>query len=192
MSIFPKYLHLFILIKEEGKVRYVGITAYPLCLLKDIAHQAEVDMILTYCRYNLLDTSLDEVLAPLARERGMGLINASPLNMRALTDLGAPAWHPAPKKVLEAAQQAAQYCQSQGSNISELALQFALAYELVGTTLIGMSNVRHVAQNLKMLDVPLDRSLLDQVLDILKPVANICWQEGIQENFDPDAVPQQS
>jgi L-galactose dehydrogenase len=122
----------------------------------------------------------------------MGLINASPLNMRALTDLGAPAWHPAPKKVLAAAQQAAQYCQSQGSNISGLALQFALAYKPVSTTLVGMSNVRHVAQNLKMLDAPLNRSLLDQVLDILKPVANICWQEGIPENFDPGAVLQQS
>ena len=43
-----------------------------------------------------------------------------------------------------------------------------------------------------MLNVPLDHSLLDQVLDLLEPVANICWQEGMGENFDPGAVPQQS
>ena len=179
-------------LKEEGKVRYIGITAYPLHLLKDMARQTEVDTILTYCRYNLLDTSLDAVLTPLARERGIGLINASPLNMRALTDLGAPAWHPAPKKVLEAARRAAQYCQSQGKDISELALQFALAYAPVSTTLVGMSKVCHVARNLEMLNVPLDHSLLELVLDILAPVANIYWQEGLRENFDPGAVPQQS
>jgi len=179
-------------LKEEGKIRCVGITAYPLHLLTDMAQQTEVDTILTYCRYNLLDTSLDEVLTPLVREREIGLINASPLNMRALTDLGAPAWHPAPKKVLEAAQHAAQYCRSQGGDISELALQFALAYAPVSTTLVGMSKVRHVAQNLEVLNVPLDHSLLEQILDILAPVADICWQEGIQDNFDPGAVPQQS
>ena len=179
-------------LKEEGKVRYIGITAYPLHLLKDVAEQTELDTILTYCRYNLLDTSLDQVLAPLTNKRGIGLINASPLNMRALTDLGAPAWHPAPRKVLQAAQHAARYCRSQGSDISALALQFALVCESVSTTLVGMSKVLHVARNLETLNAPLDHSLLDQVLDILAPVADICWQEGIQENFDPGAVPQQS
>ena len=60
-----------------------------------------------------------------------------------------------------------------------------------------MSKVRHVKQNLVALEAPVlkaspDRQLLGEVLDILKPVANICWQEGIPENFDPGAVPQQS
>ena len=179
-------------LKEEGKVRYVGITAYPLHLLKDVAERAEVDTILTYCRYNLLDNSLDQVLTPLAGEKGIGLINASPLNMRALTDLGAPVWHPAPKKVLDAVEQAAQCCRSHGRDIAAIAMQFALAYESVGTTLVGMSKMRHVDRNLEMLDVNLDNSLLEQVLDILAPVANICWQEGIRENCDPGAVAQQS
>jgi L-galactose dehydrogenase len=112
--------------------------------------------------------------------------------MRALTDLGAPAWHPAPKKVLAAAQEAARYCREQGNSITELAMQFALDNESVDTTLVGMSKLRHVAQNLEVLDTPLDRSLLKRVLEILKPVANICWQEGLEENFDPNSVAQQS
>jgi L-galactose dehydrogenase len=179
-------------LREEGKIRYVGITAYPLHLLKDVAERAEVDTILTYCRYNLLDSSLDRVLAPLAREKGIGLINASPLNMRALTDLGAPEWHPAPKRVLDAVEQAVQCCGNHGRDIAEIAMQFALAYESVGTTLVGMSKVRHVDRNLEMLDVDPDRSLIEQVFDILAPVTNICWQEGLRENCDPGAVPQQS
>ena len=179
-------------LKKEGKVRFVGITAYPLHLLKDVAERTEVDTILTYCRYNLMDTSMDEVLTPLCREKGIGLINASPLNMRALTEKGAPAWHPASNRVLEVAQKAAQYCRSKNADISELAMQFALAHEYVSTTLVGMSKVRHVARNLEMLEVLLDRELLEEILNIIKPVANICWQEGIVENFDLGAVPQQS
>lgn len=179
-------------LKEEGKIRFVGITAYPLHMLADIARQADVDMILTYCRYNLLDTSLDDVLTPLAMERDIGLINASPLNMRLLTDLGPPEWHPAPANVLEATRKAAELCRTQGSSISEVAMRFALDYEPVGTTLVGMSKVRHVVRNLAALDDPQDHPLLGEVLEILKPVANICWQEGMPENFDPGAVPQQS
>ncbi|MBC8235995.1 aldo/keto reductase [bacterium] len=179
-------------LKKEGKVRFVGITGYPLYLLKDVAEKAEVDTILTYCRYNLMDTSMDEVLTPLAREKGIGLINASPLHMRVLSEKGAPAWHPAPKKVLGAARKATVYCLRRGVNISELAMQFALAHEYVSTTLVGMSKTHNVARNLDMLEVPLKRKLLEEVMNIIKPVANICWEEGIPENFDPGAVPQQS
>jgi len=179
-------------LKKEGKVRYVGITAYPLHLLKDVAERAEVDTILTYCRYNLMDTSMDEVLIPLCKEKNIGLINASPLNMRALTEKGAPTWHPASKKILEVVKRAAQHCKSKNVNISELAMQFALAHEYVSTTLVGMSKVRHVVRNLRTLKLPLEGELLEEVLNIIKPVANICWQEGVPENFDPGAVPQQS
>ncbi len=179
-------------LKREGKIRFVGITAYPLHLLRDVAERAEVDTVLTYCRYNLMDTSMDEVLTPLTREKNTGLINASPLNMRLLTEKGAPAWHPAPKRVLDVARRAAQYCRSKNADISELAMQFALAHEYVSTTLVGMSKVRHLTRNLKILETPLDSELLEEVLNIIKPVANICWQEGRKENFDPGAVPQQS
>jgi len=55
-----------------------------------------------------------------------------------------------------------------------------------------MSKVRHVDRNLEMLEVGLDSSLLERVLDILAPVADVCWEEGIRENCDPGAVPQQS
>jgi len=179
-------------LKEEGKARFVGITAYPLHLLKDVAQRAKVDTILTYCRYNLMDTSMDDVLTPLAKEQGIGLINASPLYMGALTEKGAPAWHPAPRKALQVARKAVEVCRIKGIDISELAMQFALAHEHVSTTLVGMSKVRHVARNLKTMKAPLDRRSLREVLHVLKPVANMCWQEGIPENYDRGAVPQQS
>jgi L-galactose dehydrogenase len=179
-------------LKAEGKVRCVGVTAYPLHLLKDVAERARVDTLLTYCRYNLLDSSMDEVLTPVVRALGIGLINASPLHMGALTAKGAPAWHPAPKRALRAAHDAARYCRSKGLDLAQLALQFALAHKDVTTTLVGMSKVQHVMRNLEAVQVPLDRQVLGEVLGILQPVVNLCWQEGIPENYDPGAVPQQS
>ena len=54
-------------LREQGKVRFVGITGYPLHLLRDVAAAAPIDTVLSYCRYDLLDTTLDDVLLPLAR-----------------------------------------------------------------------------------------------------------------------------
>ncbi len=179
-------------LKQAGKVRFVGITGYPLHILKDVAEAAEVDTILSYCRYNLMDTSMDGILTPLAKREGIGLINASPLHMRVLTEKGAPDWHPAPKKVLEVGQQVARYCRSRAVDIADLAMQFVLQHDYVATTLVGMSKVRHVDRNIKSVGVAPDPELLAEVLEMIKPVANIVWKEGRPENDDPGAVEKQS
>lgn len=175
-------------LRDAGKVRFVGITGYPLGILRDVAESAGVDTILSYCRYNLMDTGLDDILIPLIRKKRIGLVNASPLHMRVLSELGAPSWHPAPKRVLEAGRRAAEYCRSQGANISDLALQFALQHDDVATTLVGMSKVQHVDRNLKAVGVTPDPQLLAQVLALIEPVANVVWKEGRPENDDPGAV----
>ena len=176
------------MLKQAGKVRLVGITGYALQMLKDVARSTEIDTILSYCRYNLMDTALDDVLTPIAQPAGSGLISASPLHMRVLTEKGAPDWHPAPRHVLEVGRQVARYCKSKGVDIAELALQFALAHDRVSTTLVGMSRVRHVDRNVKAVGVAPDPELLAVVLAMIGPVANVCWQEGLPENFEPGAV----
>jgi L-galactose dehydrogenase len=174
---------------EQGKVRYVGITSYALHLLADVASRAGVDTILSYCRYNLLDTSLDRVLAPLAEERGIGLINASPLHMRVLTARGAPDWHPAPRRVREAAERAAALCRERGVDLADLAMDFALANPAVATTLVGMSKVAHVERNVAAVGREGDPALLAEVRALLAPAADVAWQEGLPENHEPGAVP---
>jgi L-galactose dehydrogenase len=179
-------------LKEAGKVGFVGITGYSLHTLKDIVEVTEVDTVLSFCRYDLMDTTMDQVLTPVINQKGIGLINASPLHMRVLTEKGAPDWHPAPKKVLEVGQQVAHYCQSRGVDIADLAMQFALQHDYVSTTLVGMSKVKHVDRNVKSAGIAPDPELLAKVLEMIKPVANICWKEGLPENHDPGSVEKQS
>ncbi len=179
-------------LQDSGKVRFVGITGYPLYILRQVAQEVDVDTILSYCRFNLMDTSMDQVLSTFTKEHGIGLISGSPLHMRVLTEKGAPDWHPAPKRVLRVGQALADYCQSQGQNISDLAMQFALANEQVATTLVGMSKVRHVEMNIKSVGQRPDPLILAELRRLIEPVANICWKEGRPENDDPGAVEKQS
>jgi L-galactose dehydrogenase len=179
-------------IKKAGKARFVGITGYPVNNLKRLAETADVDTMLTYCRYNLLDVAAGDVLVPLAKKKNLGLINASPLHMRALTNTGVPEWHPAPVKVVEAAAKAAEHCKSKGVDIADLAMQFVLANEDFATTLVGMSKVRHVESNVKVVGTKADPQLLAEVMGILRPVMNVCWKEGLPENDDHGAVAKRS
>jgi len=176
-------------LKQEGKIGFVGITSYPLNFLKNIIEQSDVDMILSYSRYHLMDTSLDKILAPTLRERNIGLVNGSPLNMALLTRQGPPDWHPAPKPVLDKAREIDRLCQERGTRIETLAMQFALEYPAAHTTLVGMSKVANVRRNVELLETTLDTELLAEVLQVVKPVADMCWQEGIPENYDPDSLP---
>jgi L-galactose dehydrogenase len=175
-------------LKRQGKVRFVGITGYPLTLLKEMAETQEIDTVLSYCRYNLLDTTMDDILTPVVKKRNIGLINASPLHMRALTEKGAPGWHPAPEKVLKGAMEAVKYCKEKGVNISDLALQFALSHEYMAVTLVGMSKVEHVKDNLNNVGVKPDPDLLKKIREIIQPVTNIYWKVGLPENYDLGAV----
>ncbi|MGI9455344.1 MAG: aldo/keto reductase [Aeoliella sp.] len=177
-------------LKQEGKIRCVGITAYPLNVMKEIAEEARVDMILSYSRYHLLDTSLEDVLGEFSAQQGVGLINASPLNMGLLTEKGPPDWHPATQRVKAAVLELITFCRSRGVHLSQLAMQFALSYRHAASTLVGMSRVRHVERNLAALNDQVDQQLIDEVLQICRPFANICWQEGLPENHDPGSVPQ--
>ena len=180
-------------LKAAGKIRWIGITGYPLYLLRDVAAASDVaDTVLSYCHYDLLDRGMAQVLAPLARARGLGLISASPLHMRLLTQLGAPDWHPAPARVVAAARQAAEYCAARNVDIADLAMQFALSYEAAAVTLVGMSKARHVARNVAQVGVTPDPELLAAVEQILAPVNGVCWRSGRPENDDPNAVDTES
>lgn len=191
-QIIEETMPAMIKLKESGKVRFVGITGYPLGILRDVALATNVDTILSYCRYNLMDTAMDDILTPVAKRQGIGLINGSPLHMRVLSDLGAPGWHPAPERVRAMGSRVAAYCRSRGVDISDLAMRFVLQHDYVASTLVGMSKVRSVERNLRSLGKEPDPELLAAVRKMIEPVANIPWKEGRPENDDPGAVEKQS
>jgi L-galactose dehydrogenase len=171
-------------VQQTGKARYVGITGFQLKILRDVASQAPVDTILSYGRYNLMASDLDVHLTPLAREQGIGLINASPLHLGILTETGAPGWHLAAAEVKEAGGKIAALCREHGVNVSDVAIRFAVSHPFAATTLVGLSRWQHAEQNLRALDSTTDPMLLEQIAALVAPVKNKIWHTGRPENLD--------
>jgi len=171
-------------VKERGKARFIGITGLPLVMFVRVAEQivaGTIDTILSYCHYELNDTSLLAIL-PAMEQRGIGVINASPLGMGLLSVRGTPKWHPAPDEVKERCRRAAGLCQTRGSNIIKLAVQYSLGEPRIATTLVGTASPENIASNVAWAAEPIDQQLLNEVLEILKPVHNVTWQQGRPEN----------
>ena len=169
---------------EAGKARWIGITGLQLELLEDVARQFEVDAILSYARYNLVITDLDDSLRPFAESRGIGLINASPLLLGALTHGQPPEWHPADPEVLEACAKAAAVCREANVELPRMALRFCLDHPYVSTTLVGMHSRRQLEMNLAALEFEADPTLLRKVRSLLEPLKNRIWATGKPENHD--------
>lgn len=169
-------------VQESGKARFVGITGLPVRYLHHVASQAEVDTILSWAHYDLVEDEMAEVLATFAREKGIGLINASPLHQRLLTEKGPPDWHRSPKEVLEMGPKIAELCREYGVNVADVAMRFALDHPYVAMTIVGMSKLRHVEQNVRVLDFKNEPELLGKIEELVAPVKNKMWFEGRPEN----------
>ncbi len=171
-------------LQDQGKTRHIGITGYPLVMLASVAEMTPIDTVLTYCRYNLILTDMDDILTPIARRRGIGLINASVLGMGILTECGAPDWHPASEELRDATRRAFELCRARRVSLPEIALGFAFGHAEVASTLVGMSCVQHVQASLDALATKSDPAFVEELRQLFKSASANVWPSGRLENHD--------
>ena len=186
-QIFSESLPALHALKKEGKVRFVGVTGYPVRIFEEtVKNDSNIDVVLTYCRYGLHDQTLLRCLPSLAT-KGIGVINASPTAMGVLTDNGAPDWHPASTAFLETARKARSLCQKKGVNITQLAMQYATGHSDIASTLVGTACPHKMGQNVDWINQPIDSALLDEVLSLFNTI-DCTWPSGHTENQDKSHI----
>ena len=171
-------------IQRQGKVRYIGISGYPMSNLTFILDQTDLDVVLSYNHYTLQNTMFDDMV-PYLKEKGVGIMNAAPFSARLLTNAPLPEWHKATPFVRETCEKAAAHCTASGIDIAQLALQFSIANEEMTTCITGSANQVRIRQWAEWAEIPLDETLVAEVQDILKPIHNWFYTEGRPENNDP-------
>ncbi|MFC0329135.1 aldo/keto reductase [Paenibacillus sepulcri] len=167
-------------LKEQGKIRYAGISGLPLDIFPMTIDRAGVDVILSYCHYSLNDTTLLGQL-PYLEQHSVGVVNASPLSMGLLSSRGVPDWHLASREMKDVCRQAALYCQEQGVDIAKLAVQFSVSEERIPTTLISSANPVNITNNVRWAEEKPDPAVLQAVLEILSPIQGKTWPSGRPE-----------
>lgn len=168
-------------LQQMGKVRFIGVTGYPLRIFETITSRADVDTILSYNHHCLNDTSLTSLL-PMLQDRQIGVISAAPLSQGLLTNRELPAWHPAPADVKATCAHTAKWCLQQNIDIAKLALQFSVRNTAIATILLGMVSADEVRRNVAWVEEPIDEAMLSAVQLRLRPIANRTWTLGRPEN----------
>ncbi|MGB0144666.1 MAG: aldo/keto reductase [Akkermansiaceae bacterium] len=170
--------------KEQGKVRAIGFSCYPMKTFHTVLDHIEdtCDCVLSYNQYTLQNTLFEESLLPRLLEKNIGAINAGPFSARLLTNAPLPDWLKEPEEVKTAARQAAKLCEDRGIDIAQLALQFSCAQQDIASTVAGSANPENIKKWAQWLTEPTDPTLLEEVQAIFEPVKNTGHIEGLPEN----------
>jgi len=167
-------------LRRKGVVSHVGITDLQPENLKWVIDHSEpgtVESVLCFCHYSLNDVLMNDYF-DYFEEKGIGIINASPLSMGLLSSRGAPAWHPAVPELQAACNRAVQHCNSKGYPIEKLAIQFSISNPRIATTLFSSANPDNVRKNLEYAESPIDWNLVNEVQDIIGDQMGSRWKNS--------------
>lgn len=141
------------LLREEGLVRYVGVSGYPLHVLTATAKLVldrtgePLDAVLSYSHFTLQNTALSapRTLAAFRAARVDVLLNASMLSMGLLTSRGvyaAPmgAWHPAPPALRTKCRDLRTFAEAEGMGLEEAAIRWSMAAWATAASSFGTSS----------------------------------------------------
>ena len=183
-QIWEETLPAVLKLKEQGKVRAVGFSCYPMKTFNTVLDHVEneIDCVLSYNRYTLQNTTFADDLLPRLEKKNIGAMNAGPFSARLLTNAELPGWLKEPENVKAAARAAAKLCASRGVDIAQLAIQFSCEHPGLATTIAGSANPGNIRKWAEWLEQPIDRALLAEVLEVFTPVKNLGHLEGLPEN----------
>lgn len=179
-KIVDETLPALVKLRDEGVVGHVGITdLQPENIKWVIEHCPEgtVEATLCFCHYSLNDELLNDYF-DFFEQHNVGIINASPLSMGLLSSRGVPAWHPAPKSLVDACQKAVAHVNEKGYPIEKLAIQYAISNPRIATTLFSSANPANVKKNWEYAEAPIDWELVKEVQDIIGDQMRVRWKNS--------------
>jgi len=123
---------------EEGTIKYIGISGYPIDLLCELSEQIlretgePIDIVQSYANFTLQNSILASQGIARFEAAGVDVVtNASPLGMGLLRHQGVPIggqgdFHPAPPGLRAAVKRAAEFTADYGEKLEVIAIRYAL------------------------------------------------------------------
>ncbi|SEO33102.1 aldo/keto reductase [Paenibacillus sp. OV219] len=140
-------------LKEQGKIRFLGVTTRDLPLLKRYMETGAFDAIQFYARYMLLDYSAANEIIPLARANDIAIINGSVLGMGLLAE--SPAKFLGEDMRTEAAKRMEKLAflrRSEPKGLIEPGMRFSMQNPDIHVTLTGTASSRSLHANASYCD----------------------------------------
>ncbi|KAF2144895.1 uncharacterized protein K452DRAFT_265338 [Aplosporella prunicola CBS 121167] len=134
---------------QDGTIRYVGISGYPLDVLCRLAERVKqetgepLDVVQSYANFTLQNTTLATKGAQRLQSAGVDVVpNASMLGMGLLRHDGVPLgslgdWHPANDELRAAVRKASDFCDQHDERLEVIAMRFAMESWVAAGAAVG-------------------------------------------------------
>ena len=152
-------------LKQQGKIRAIGISGYPLPLLYSIAKQFPLDIILSYSQLTLINQNLKSYSQKF-HDLNVNVINASPFDMGLLTQSNCPAWHPASQELKNKITTLLEKCTQNQIKIEKSAFQYSLNTNNAQSHLTGIGSHKQLKQCLQWYYEKKDSSAIDIIIKL--------------------------
>jgi D-arabinose 1-dehydrogenase len=125
-------------LRDEGYIKYVGISGYPVLTLCDLADFIKLktleplDIVMSYGHFTLQNTTLATAGLPRFSAAGVDVVaTASMLGMGLVRTNGPPVgaqgdWHPAPPELRAAVKEAAKVCIAKNEKLEDVAIRWSI------------------------------------------------------------------
>ena len=152
--------------KGRGLVHFVGYGMRPHDFHLETIATGDVDLLLCFNDYNLVRQTAADTVLPAAAKADVGVMNGWSILRGLLTGVDIDAevaqgrWGNHPD--LESARARWQWCQEEGVDLLQLALQFCLQDDRIHGNNIGSLNVEQLEANVRAASVPLSDEVWEQ------------------------------
>ncbi len=171
-------------LREEGKIRHIGVSNFPLPLLEEAWRAAAI--VSDQPPYNLIDRGIEKEILPWCRVHGVGVLVYSPMARGLLTGaIGRDREFPASDhrqgqayfepgrrgRVLDALERIRPLAEARGVSLANLAVAWVLGTPGVSAALVGARNPEQARQNARAAELELDAEERRRIADAFAGIA---------------------
>lgn len=150
----------FLKLKEQGKVRAIGVSSRLASLMEPFVREGIVDAIQLFGTYTLIDHTANDTLFPYTRQNDIGVVMASPLWMGILADNPAHFLLNSKEMLAKSEERKAQLAflrkSAEPGSLIEPAMRFCLSCPDAAVTLTGTTSAAELEKNMSYCDQGLD------------------------------------
>ena len=157
--------------RDEGLIGHLGVAAGPVDVLRRYLGTGAFEVVLTHNRYTLVNRSAASVIQQ-ATDAGVGVINAAVYGggvlAKGTTVMTKYAYAQADKDLLEQIRAMESSCRLYEVPLKAAALQFSTKDPRIASTIVGVSDPRHVDETVALFETAIPAALWNE-LEALVP-----------------------
>lgn len=174
--ILKESLPALMYLKQNGFVRKIGISGIMLEQLDYIRSKFDIDCIMTYCCYSLINNTLLNYVSKWKNDN-ITIVQGGVTSMGLLTPQGPPCWHPASDEIKICCRKLNEFCHNKNINIVENAFYYTYLNKDIDIILIGPTAITQLNNYIDWLQqiYSNNKEHILTLVQMARPIQNKLW-----------------